>query len=97
LTYTADTGPTADLVPFASGSAVLVVEAGAGPTPEEPVGRRGHLTPEEAGLLAERTGARLLLLTHLWEEHGRERSAAQAAAVFSGRLELARPGLAIEW
>ncbi|HEU0116445.1 MAG TPA: MBL fold metallo-hydrolase [Thermomicrobiales bacterium] len=97
LAYTADTGPTADLDAFARGSAVILAEAAAGPAPDEPIATRGHLTPTEAGLLAHRAGAQTLVLTHIWEEHGRELALAQAAAVFTGRLELARPGLVVEW
>jgi ribonuclease BN (tRNA processing enzyme) len=97
LTYTADTGPTANLDLFAKGSAVVLAEAAAGPAPDEPMATRGHLTPTEAGLLAERAGARLLVLTHLWEEHGRDLALARATAAFAGRVELARPGLALEW
>jgi ribonuclease BN (tRNA processing enzyme) len=97
LTYTADTGPTANLDRFAHGSAVLLAEAAAGPAPDEPIATRGHLTPTEAGLLAARVGARMLVLTHLWEEHGRELALAHAATAFGGRVELARPGLVVEW
>jgi ribonuclease BN (tRNA processing enzyme) len=97
LTYTADTGPTASLDAFVRGTDVLIAEAAAGPAPDEPIATRGHLTPSEAGALAQRAGARVLLLTHIWEEHGRELALAQAASVFTGRIELAQPGLAIEW
>ncbi|HET7093607.1 MAG TPA: MBL fold metallo-hydrolase [Thermomicrobiales bacterium] len=97
LTYTADTGPTANLAAFGLDSTIVVAEAGAGPTPEEPLASRGHLTPAEAGALATGAAARLLVLTHIWEEHGREQALAQAAAAFAGRIELARPGLVVEW
>jgi ribonuclease BN (tRNA processing enzyme) len=97
LTYTADTGPTARLDAFADGSAVVIAEAGAGPAPEEPIAQRGHLTPAEAGMLASRAGATILVLTHVWEEHGREQALHQAASAFDGRVELACPGRVVEW
>lgn len=97
LTYTADTGPGTDLAPFARGSAVLVAEANDLDPAAEPAADRGHLTAVEAGDLARRCGAGTLVLTHLWEENGLPDYLAQAASVFPGRIELARPGLRLDW
>ena len=95
--YTADTGPAADLVAFARGCRVIAAESGtldgAGETFEE----RGHLTPNEAGSLATAIGAGTLILTHLWEEYGFETYRERAASTFNGKLEIAHPGLIVEW
>ncbi|MDP9366628.1 MAG: MBL fold metallo-hydrolase [Chloroflexota bacterium] len=97
LTYTADTGPAADLAAFAAGSGVLVAEANdVDPTPDRPE-NRGHMTAAEAGDLARRAGAGRLVLAHLWEENGLPLSRAQAARAFPGPIEIARPGLRLSW
>ena len=97
LGYTADTGPAADLAPFFAGVKVLLSEgANAEPGPE-PRATRGHLTFAEAGDLARAAGAETLVLTHLWEERGIAAARDAAAAAFGGRVEVARPGLALAW
>ena len=95
--YTADTGPIADLARFARGVDVVIAEAGAPATLDEPESQRGHLTAREAGQLATETGAATLVLSHLWEEYGFETYRAEARSAYSGRLELAHPGLQVEW
>lgn len=101
LAYTADTGPSADLLPLIAGAEVLVTEGSARdplpPDHPETFDSRGHLTPSEAGRLARDAGAAVLVLSHLWEELGRERSRGKAAAAFSGRIVVALPGTAVEW
>lgn len=97
LTYTADTGPAADLTTFAFGSHLLVAEATHVDTPTTADDDRGHLSAAEAGRLATSIHAEVLVLTHLWEEFGFESYRARAAAAFTGRLEIARPGLHLEW
>ena len=97
LAYTGDTGPTAPLVTFFAGVGVLVAEAtllepGAGPEAE-----RGSLTAAEAGMLAANAGAEMLVLTHMWEELGFAAYRAQAGERFSGRIEMASPGLTFSW
>ena len=97
LTYTADTGPAADLAPFVAGSRVLIAEATHLEAPDMPEAERGHLTAREAGELATATGISTLVLTHLWEEVGFERYQRAAAESFMGRIALARAGLSLEW
>jgi ribonuclease BN (tRNA processing enzyme) len=49
----------------------------------------------EAGKLASDSNARLLMLTHMWEEDDVERAVANAATAFPGPILVARPGLAV--
>lgn len=96
LVYTADTGPDPSLTAFAIGAHVVVAEATAASPPDEtqpPV----HLSPEQAAAIARDAGAQILVVTHLWAEHGLERSRERAQSVFGGRTELAHPGLRLEW
>jgi len=97
LTYTADTGPTTDLATFATGSSVLIAEATHREPPSAAGEAPGHLSATEAGQLATAAKVGTLVLTHLWEELGFETYRDRAAGTFAGRLELARPGLHIEW
>lgn len=93
--YTGDTGPAAPLADFFRNVDLLVAmamlrEPGAGPSET-----RGSMTAAEAGALAREAGASFLLLTHMWEEFGFASYVRQAAGAFAGRIELARPGLAL--
>lgn len=97
LTYTADSGPAAALAAFAHGSRVLISEATYIDPPDTPFEQRGHLTASEAGVVATAAAVPILVLSHLWEELGFEQYRAAAARNFSGRIELARPGLHLEW
>ncbi len=97
LFYTADNGPAVDLVPFGRPARVVVAEATLLDQGDEPFASRGHLTAAEAGDLAREIGAETLVVTHLWEDLGLERYREQAARSFGSRVELASPGLRIEW
>ncbi len=90
--YSADTGPTADLLPLATGSALIIAEGAATPGGDEPFAARGHLTPGEAGKLARDAGAQLLLLTHLWAENDPFEAVLAAEAAFGGPVVLATRG-----
>jgi ribonuclease BN (tRNA processing enzyme) len=96
LFYTADSGPAARLQTAAAGCDLVIAESGTLTGEGETWEERGHLTPEEAGTLAADAGAGTLLLTHLWEEYGFEEYRERAASTFSGRLDIARPGLTVE-
>lgn len=93
--YTGDTGPTALLTNFFKDVDLLVAMAMLLEPGSRPIESRGSLTAAEAGVLAREAGAPVLLLTHMWEELEFANYASQAAEVFPGRIELARPGLAI--
>lgn len=97
LFYTADTGPSADLVPAARGAAVVIAEAADNSAADTPLDERGHLTPAEAAILAREAGARMLVLTHLWEELGTDDMMRQASEQFPGTLLRATPGMEVTW
>lgn len=87
LVYTGDSGPCDALDELARDCDLLVSEAGtgAGGAGEAPV----HLTPEEAGELAQRAGARRLLLTHLALGLALEEAVRRASSRFGGPVEAA--------
>ena len=77
LTYSADTGPGADLAGFARGSDLLLCEA----TYQEGLaGAPVHLTARQAGETALRAEAGRLVLTHVWPEFDPRRSLEEAQA-----------------
>jgi ribonuclease BN (tRNA processing enzyme) len=90
LCYTADSGPCAALEELADGCTTLLAEASNrdadGPTP-------GHLTAADAGRLAARSGATMLILTHLrpWQDHTALLD--EAAQLAGCPVLLAHPGL----
>jgi ribonuclease BN (tRNA processing enzyme) len=97
LVYTADTGPAADLAPFARDCEVMIAEGTVSGEPDEPFALRGHMTPREAGALARRARAGRLVLTHLWTENDPALAQQEAAAAYGGPVERATPGLQLTW
>lgn len=93
LTYSADTGPDFDLAGFARGSGLLLCEA---TYQEGKVGAPVHLTAREAAEAAVRSGARDLVLTHVWPAFDPRVSVEEARAGVGGRgdvrVEWAAPG-----
>ncbi|HEX6871604.1 MAG TPA: MBL fold metallo-hydrolase [Micromonosporaceae bacterium] len=92
LCYTADTGPCPAIEELAEGCRVLLAEA-SGLDRDRPM--PGHLTAGDAGRLAARSDARLLILTHLrsWQDH--RQLLDEAAAIAGCPVILAHPGLRI--
>jgi ribonuclease BN (tRNA processing enzyme) len=91
LAYTADTGPTQELIPMAQGADVFLAEA----SWQEDGGQRMpiHLTGRQAGEAAREAGVGALILTHIWPTLDRARSEAEAAEAFSGEIVLAEEGM----
>jgi len=94
LTYSADTGPKADLATFARDTGLLLCEA----TYQN--ARKGaplHLSAEEAAQTARRAGAGELVLTHHWPGLDPEISLSEAEAAAGGiPVHVARPGAEFE-
>lgn len=95
IAYSADTGRIEPLVGLFSGADVALVEATLENYGETPVEARGHLTPEDAGRLAMLSGARTLVLTHLWQERADEAVLCAARREFLGPIAIAKPGMVI--
>jgi len=90
LTYSADTGPNADLAGFAQGSDLLVCEA---TYQEGKVGAPVHLTARQAGETARRAGVRELAVTHVWPTFDPQVTLAEArSAAGDVPVRWARPG-----
>jgi ribonuclease BN (tRNA processing enzyme) len=90
LTYSADSSPSEDLCTFARDTDLLLIEATL-PRPERE-GKRGHLTPSEAGEHGARAGARRLVITHISDELDAEWARAEAARAYGGDVDVAREG-----
>jgi len=97
LVYTADTGPAADLAPFAAEAGVLLTEAAASGEPLEPRESRGHCTAAEAATLATDAKAERLILTHYWAEDDPARMLRSASDGYPGSIVVAKPSMIVEW
>ncbi len=91
LAYSADTGPTEELVRLAAGADVLLSEASFIEGPDLPGDL--HLTARQAAEHAARAGVGELVLTHLVAWNDTAVSQAEASAAFAGPLRLASSGL----
>lgn len=94
LTYGADCSPNAELIEFARGTDLLIIEATL-PRPER-TGLRGHLTPGEAGEHGRQAGAKRLVLTHISDEMDGEWAREEAEKAFGGTVEVAQQGATYE-
>jgi ribonuclease BN (tRNA processing enzyme) len=92
FTYGADHAPSDELIGFARGTDLLLVEATL-PEPERE-GPRGHMTPGEAGEHGRRAEARRLVITHLSDELDAEWARGEAERGFGGPVEVAHEGAA---
>ena len=97
LVYTADAGPTSDLVPFSERAAVMIAEDTQQGMTQEPVATRGHMTPTEAGTLARNAEVNMLILSHVWAENDPLLAVYEAEVTFGGRVILATPGFQLSW
>lgn len=93
FTFGADCGPSAQLVEFARGTELLMLEATLGAA-DPPAGDfRGHMTAAEAGALARAACARRLVLTHFSDELDTTALRVRAAGAFEAEPELATEGM----
>jgi ribonuclease BN (tRNA processing enzyme) len=90
LAFGADSRPSIDLVQFATGADLLLVEATL-PRPERS-GQRGHLTPREAGEHGKAAAAGRLVLTHISDELDALWARAEAEDAFGKPVDIAREG-----
>ena len=90
VTYTSDTGFAEDLIDFARNTNLLIAEATLKREDENP--QLKHMSGRLAGLLAQRSGAKKLLLTHLWYEYNENEILNEAKQAFDGDIEIAKEG-----
>ena len=86
LVYTADTKPFSGLADFCKGADLLIAEghfSGSHP----PGG--SHMTPTEAGQMAQEAGAKRMLLTHIAAMEDADSALAAVRAAYDGPVELA--------
>ncbi|MFC8362505.1 MBL fold metallo-hydrolase [Streptomyces griseorubiginosus] len=89
LAYSGDSGPCTALVELAAESDVFLCEADLDRHGE---GEQVHLTPEDAGDIARKAGARELIVTHVGPTLTRDMATARAAVAFTGRTSTAVEG-----
>jgi ribonuclease BN (tRNA processing enzyme) len=87
FTFGADSAPSEEIVTFAQGTDLLMLEATL-PRPER-TGIRGHLTPRDAAEHAERAGVPRLVLTHISDELDALWAVDEARAVYGGDIKVA--------
>lgn len=92
VVYSGDTRPVDALAEFGQGADLFVHEATFADDDAARAQEGGHSTPAQAGLLAERAGARRLLLVHLCEDADPARWVAEARRTFSGPVEVPADG-----
>ncbi|MCP3952605.1 MAG: ribonuclease Z [Desulfobacterales bacterium] len=85
IVYSGDTDFSENLVELSRGADLLICEAAFPAELKVP----GHLTPPEAGLIAERAGVRSLILTHFYPECDQVDMLSQCRQNWSGPLALA--------
>jgi ribonuclease BN (tRNA processing enzyme) len=92
VTVSGDTDMSEDLAQLAQGTDLLICEA------SFPDGMKisGHLTPSEAGAIAQRANAKKLALTHFYPPCADQDVVAQAARRFSGEVLQAEDLMVIE-
>ena len=93
LVYSGDCGREDDLLPLIEQGDTLLCEAFFGTG--EPVAAAQHLTAAQAARAASEGGAGRLLLTHLKDGIDVQAAVEAARRVFSGPVEVARPGLEV--
>src|SRR4051812_2931851 len=90
LVFGADSRPTKELIEFARGCDLFLVEATL-PRPER-TGERGHLTPREAGEHARAAGVKRVVLTHISDEMDELWARREAEDSFGGPVHIAHEG-----
>jgi ribonuclease BN (tRNA processing enzyme) len=90
VAYSADSAPSDELVRFAGGADLLMIEATL-PRPERE-GPRGHLTPAEAGEHGSRARVGRLVLTHISDELDADWAREEAERGFGGPVDVAHEG-----
>jgi ribonuclease BN (tRNA processing enzyme) len=91
LVYTSDTTYFDTLAHFCRGASILLSEATL-QNIDKQFEEQGHMTAETAGKLARESGARKLVLTHIWPEYDKNLSLKEARTTFNGEIVIAKRG-----
>ncbi len=94
LVFSGDTGACQNLIDNSVGADLALYEASYLSRRENPPDM--HLTGKEAAELANAAGVKRLILTHLVAWYDSEEVLAEAMGLFSGDVELAKPGMVVE-
>ncbi|HEY8769418.1 MAG TPA: MBL fold metallo-hydrolase [Thermoleophilaceae bacterium] len=94
IVYGADSSPTDELKTFAADADLLVVE-GTLPRPER-TGKRGHLTPREAGEHGRDAKVKRLVITHISDELDASWAREEASDGYGAPVEMAEEGAVYE-
>ncbi|MFZ5942764.1 MAG: MBL fold metallo-hydrolase [Bacillota bacterium] len=91
VVYTSDTAWTTNLADECQGSNILITEAS---LREADIAHtiKGHMTAQQAGLLAQKSDSGRLLLTHFWPEYNLYQLKREAEVNYEGEVELAQVG-----
>jgi ribonuclease BN (tRNA processing enzyme) len=96
LVLSGDCGPNEELVAFAQGADLLLIESTRVGGEKDPEGEPGHLTAPQAGAIARRAGVARVVLTHFSDQLDRDELRRLAEAAFDGPVELAAEGAMYE-
>ncbi len=91
IAYTGDLDFDEKIIPFLKGVSTLVIEC-AFPNRMK---QEGHLTPREAGIIAQRAGVKKVVLTHRYPPCDRVDIVRECRREFGGNVIRARDGMAI--
>lgn len=89
LVYSGDSGYCQELVELAHGAEVLLLESSF----PEGEGTDTHLTPTQAGRIAQQAGSKKLILTHFYPQCDPQILKKQAATTFQGEIIVAEDGM----
>ncbi len=89
LVYSGDSGYCQELVELARGAQVLLMDSSF----PEGEGTDNHLTPSQAGSIAQQAGSQKLILTHLYPQCDPHILKKQAASTFQGEVIVAEDGM----
>jgi len=93
IVYSGDCAVADDLLPLLRETDTLLCEAAFGAGPK---GGGMHLTATEAAGVAATARVGRLILTHILDQNDEDRAREEAAALYSGEVLVAAPGLALE-
>lgn len=96
LFYTADTSYDQQVVAAARGAKLLLCECSLRIADGEFARQLGHMTTAQAGQLARKSGAEILVATHFWPEYHPEALQQEIQPEYQGRIIMAASDLTVQ-